>query len=251
MSDKRMQAKSQSFVAASATTTGGPDPDPGPDAELQGQTRRGRWPLLGLRTDEGSILHHPKLIKAGPLVLCVTVAATWLPMLVLAAAAGTPLTTRAEGVKLPFLHDLNVAFMFFVTLPLVVWMLLRDQSMLIDALRTVQREETLSVEHSVARALVTRWNAIFKRINTQALVLPVMLGLGVAWLNHRVYSPPELGHWMSLGGSATAAGWWFLVCMGFFYAVTAVYVLRSLAIWRFLHGLARVGTVRPLPLHRS
>lgn len=202
-------------------------------------------PLLALRSDIGSVVHPLN----GPILVGAAALGTWLPMLALAAFAGTPLHAPADGVRLPFLRDWNVTCMFLMTLPCLLWMLHRDHALLINALRTVHKEETVGILPLVATDLIERWNTRFKRINTQGLAAAVAVGIGVGVMNLQVYSPPGLGHWMAIHGSPTAAGWWFIACVTLFYVVTALYVIRSLAIWWFLQELAHASTVRPLPLH--
>jgi hypothetical protein len=207
------------------------------------------WPLLELRSDSHSILHRWLPLNAGALPIWASALVTWLPLLVMAKILEIPLLQPSGSVRLPFLRDWNVAFMLLFTLPMVTAMLLGDHALLIRALRTVQREETVNVEPSVATALVARWNARFGLINTYGLTLALVLGVVVAMLNHRVYSPESVGHWMAVEGEPTYAGWWFLACVAAFYTLTAFYVVRSLAIWRFLRELAQKSTVRPLPMH--
>jgi hypothetical protein len=82
-----------------------------------------------------------------------SVLATYVPLLVAAWITLPSLTERYGGVRLPFLSDWNLMFMFVVTMPALVAYLVNDQRVLTAALGRTIRDEILELQASDAVTL--------------------------------------------------------------------------------------------------
>src|SRR4051812_1076293 len=82
---------------------------------------------LQLSTTGASPLHAAALHggRRVPLLKAYLIAAavTYLPMLLAALLGDNPVITRTDAVRLPFLRDWNVAFMFLVSFPSIIALL--------------------------------------------------------------------------------------------------------------------------------
>jgi len=152
-------------------------------------------------------------------------------------------------VRLPFLRDWNVMFMFLVTMPALVAYLVNDQRVLTSALGRTIRDEILELPASDAVTLCEDWRMRFRQVNVAAQAIGALIGVVVAWVNYRVYSPPDVGHWIMHDDRLTLVGSLFLWSVFLFFALTAVYVVRSIAVTFFLRALLKYATIRVVPFH--
>jgi hypothetical protein len=178
-----------------------------------------------------------------------SVLATYVPLLVAAAVTLPSLTGLYGAVRLPFLRDWNVMFMFLVTMPALVAYLVNDQRVLTSALARTVREEILELSVSDAIALSADWKKRFQQVNVSAQAIAVVIGGVVAWVNYLLYSPAIVGYWMMDEGHLTGAGVVFLWGVFLFFALTAVYVVRSVAVTFLLRDLLKCSTIRMVPFH--
>lgn len=212
---------------------------------------------LKLETASGSLLH--KLANSDSLrgtgqgpsptkIYLLVIAVTFLPLA--AAALLSPLPIAASpALRLPFLYDWNVAFMFLVSFPCLMVLTLTDQQALTVSLRRVQLDGTLVVSPPESAALAGRWRARFRRINIAAQVTGIVAGSAVVYLNYVTYTPPAVGFWIARDGQLLPVGYGFLWCIFAFYALIPVYVFRSVSISLFLRDLVAQTQIRMLPFH--
>jgi hypothetical protein len=142
-----------------------------------------------------------------------------------------------------------VMFMFLVTMPALVAYLVNDQRVLTTALGRTVREEILELSASDAIALCAEWKKRFRQVNVSAQVIGAFIGAAVAWVNYRIYSPASVGYWMMNQGHLTGAGGVFLWGVFLFFALTAMYVVRSVAVTFFLRALLKCSNIRVVPFH--
>ena len=209
-------------------------------------------------TIEGSFLHYVAGYRAdgqkeqSPSVLktyLAAVAVTWLPLLICALLGPHPVWRPVGSLKLPFLWDVNINFMFLITFPAILVLLTTDQGVLASSLRRVQIEGVLSISPDVAQALAARWARLFRTINLALYASAVFFGLISAWLNATAYLP-DIGFWCTGStGLLFPLGYVFSWCVFAFFAVLYLLVTRSLAIAFFLHDLVKHSTLRLLPFH--
>ena len=197
---------------------------------------------------------HPAIAAAS----CVFV--TYVPLLI-AAWATLPSLTEPYGrlvgppgpvrhaVVLPFLHDWNVMFMFFVTMPALVAYLVNDQRVLTTALGRTVREEILDLSAADAIALCAEWKNWFHWVNVSAQLVGAFIGAALAWANYDVYSQATVGYWTMNNDQLTGAGRVFLWGVFLFFTLTAVYVVRSVAVTFFLRSLLARSNIRVVPFH--
>jgi hypothetical protein len=218
------------------------------------------WEILkGLNTSEYSFVHWfsrslceslgktPTWLIAG----VVGIAATLLPLLAssLHEFPWPALLQPAGNVKLPLLKDLNVLFMFAVSLPLILAFVADDQRSLIDAIAQVVREDILVIPPASAKSLAERWIKRFKYVNYFAQALALLVGLAVAFANYQAYRDPTIGLWTTGADGVSRTGWIYVYAVFVFYWVATVFVIRSVWISLFLRDLVLLSTVNLVPFH--
>ena len=215
-------------------------------------------PVMALDTTAGSIIHwcFNRLHRAGfghtfTLLKCyvIAVALTYLPLLIAALLGPLSIAVPAEGHHLPFLYDLNVGFMFLVSLPCLIILTITDQQILVRALRSVQSDGTITIPHEDAKRLAARWHARFRMTNFAGQSLGVIAGITIAYFNLVTYTPAAVGFWIADEGHLLLAGYVFVCCIFLFYAVIPIYVLRNIAISLLLKDIVAHCELHLLPLH--
>jgi hypothetical protein len=176
---------------------------------------------------------------------------TYFPVLLAALYSPLPLATAPDpnGLRLPFFYDVNVAFLFLVSFPILLVVMVKDQGLLTGALRQVQKEGVLTVSSQAAAALKQRWERLFLFINIGSQVVGVVLGIVVAEANYSIYVTRKLGFWISAGDKLLLVGYVYLVCLALSYALIPLYVFRSLGFSIFLKELVANSQVRILAFH--
>lgn len=175
---------------------------------------------------------------------CVTI----VPLYTTALLDLPTLTTPSGSLKLPFLWDWNVHFMFAISLPLMTAFTVTDQLILIRALRKIIKGRVLLLLAGV-QEVVDLWNRRFQRINVLTQAIGVIVGIIVACWNHATYVPPDVGYWAAKDWHFTVTGWVYLFCVGLFYWIVSVFVLRTIAISVFLWAIMNHARTRLVPFH--
>jgi len=199
-------------------------------------------------TTDGSLVHRLFPRRGSLAIACISsVLATYVPLLIVAWATLPSLTERYDAVRLPFLRDWNVMFMFFVTMPALVAYLVDDHWQLTSAIGRTLREDILALSPSDTLNVTTEWRNRFRQVNIWGQALGVVIGVIVAWANYRAYASPRVGHWTMHDGHLTVAGIVFLWAVCLFFALTTFYVIRSVAVAYFLRSLLKCSTIRVVP----
>jgi hypothetical protein len=170
-------------------------------------------------------------------LMCLAAALDW------AFAAGTGV------LKLPFWRDVNTAFMFLVAFPTIVVLVVTDDAALRTALRRVQRDGVLTMTPAQESAIEERWSAIFARLNVITLYSGILLGAVIMLANYLVYRQETVGFWIAPGGRLRPGGYLYLLSLCAFFAVVAIYIVRTFAISFLLANVVRFGDIRMLPFH--
>jgi len=134
-------------------------------------------------------------------------------------------------------------------MPALVAYLVNDQRVLTTALGRTVREEILELSVSDATRLCTEWKERFRQVNVWAQGIGALIGAAVAWVNYEIYSPATVGYWMMHEDRLTVAGGVFLWGVFLFFALTFIYVIRSIAVTLFLRALLKCSTIRVVPFH--
>lgn len=214
--------------------------------------------VLAFDTTQGSLLHRAlrrnradatRVPLMGLWQYLLATSATFVPLALVSAASLPTMTQRSSTLQLPFLRDWNVLFMFLVSFPLLVYFASTDDQLLSAALSRVLRDDIIHVEQPVADRLVRRWAHIFRNVNDQGQLWGVAFGIVIAYANYRVYTQPGLRHWTTSGDALNPAGGVYLYCIGLFYSVFFLFVLRSVTMSLFLGALVRSADIRLVPFH--
>jgi hypothetical protein len=157
---------------------------------------------LASRYLSDSVTGTPSVIKT----CCASILITYTPLFVTALANALPIAGRTTGLRLPFLFDWNVAFMFLVTLPVLVTLTVRDQSVLASSLRRVQTDEVLVADDDEIASLCSSWSEKFRRLNFFAQICGLLAGGILAWFNYLSYISPHVGFWIAAHGKLLPVG---------------------------------------------
>lgn len=214
--------------------------------------------LLALDTTAGSLLHQllrrnglsgPGFVLPLPAIYAAAAAVTCLPLLVGAILSPLSLTVVTETLRLPFLLDWNVLFMFLVSFPSLVVLTVNDQHVLSSSLHSVEREGTLTISEADADALCIRWKRYFRIINCSGQLLGVFIGIVVAYFNYMTYVPASVGYWIGMEGNLLPVGFIYLYAIFLFYFLAPVFILRGIATSVLLRDIVARSRLRMLPLH--
>ena len=226
--------------------------------ESQGVPQRASEILGGLDTVGGSMLHALLRWRLAGLrssrvsnvrLYVITVCLTCVPLCLVAFLTLPTLTQRSSALNLPFLYDGNVAFMFTVSLPLLVIYTMSDQRVLTTAITLIVREDILALDPETAMRLRVRWEPRFARLNGAGQVVAVLVASVVAWTNAIVVADPYLGHWAMEAGRVSPVGYLYLWCLFLFYLVATIYAARCVAIIVFLRDLVGQAAIKLVPFH--
>jgi hypothetical protein len=215
-------------------------------------------PAAALDTTAGSALHLVlKLLDrigvggyAAAVLYVVAVAATYLPLLIVAWLGPLPMAVAQAPHRLAFLEDASVMFTFLVSFPCMLILTVTDQRILTRSLNSVRADRTITISDADQAALDKRWNRLFRTTNLAAQALGLLVGGAVAYLNYSTFVPAVVGHWIADGGRLLLPlGAVYLYCIFLFYAVAAVYVVRNFAISFLLRDIVAHAQLHMLPLH--
>ena len=177
------------------------------------------------------------------------VAIIYLPLIGTALFSPLPIATPTAAVSLPFLLDLTILYMSFVSLPCLAVLVASDQTVLTQALDTVRSDGTITVAVAEERRLAARWFNRCRVLNLVGLGLGAIIGLIIAYLNFITFTPPAVGYWAAENGRLLPAGYVFLYSIFLFYALVSIYVVRNFTISLLLRDFVRHAQLHMLPLH--
>ena len=139
--------------------------------------------------------------------------------------------------------------MFLVAFPTIVILVVTDDAALRTAMRRVQRDGVLTMTPAQESAIEERWSAIFARLNVVTLCSGILLGAAIMLANYFVYRQETVGFWAAPGGRLRPGGYLYLLSICAFFAVVAIYIIRTFAISFLLANVVRFGDIRMLPFH--
>lgn len=170
-------------------------------------------------------------------------------MAALAIASPLPLLHRTETLRMPFLLDWNLAFMFLFSFPCLIVLTVTDDLVLGKALLRVQTDGVVKLDQASRSLLAEKWTERFRAVNLVAQGLGMVIGGLLAYFNYVSYSPDFVGYWIVNDGNLLPAGVAFLSCVFAFYAAIPIYIMRTIAVTVFLSDLVKHSTIEMLPFH--
>jgi len=179
----------------------------------------------------------------------IAVALTLLPLLIGAWLGPHSLVVRGPELKLPFFYDWTILFAFLVSFPCLLILTVTDQDVLIQSLKTVESEGTITISPEDKKRVAVRWNGRFRIINLVAQASAAMIGASIAYINYRLFKDPRLGHWIFDHGELLGVGYIFLLCLFLFYALIVIYLFRNIALSLLLGDIVRHARLQLLPWH--
>ena len=86
----------------------------------------------------------------------IAVALTLLPLLIGAWLGPHSLVVRGAGLKLPFFYDWTILFAFLVSFPCLLILTVTDQDVLVQSLKTVESEGTITISPEDKKRVAVR-----------------------------------------------------------------------------------------------
>ena len=179
----------------------------------------------------------------------VSVAVTYVPLVIAALLGPFPVLPASTGPKLPFFVDWNVAFMLLVSFPAMMMSIITDQRELAAALSRVQRDGVMVLSPERAAHLVAVWEPRWPIVNAAGCAVGVAVGAAISFVNFETFSEPAVGYWIASDSRLVLPGYVFLACVFAFYALIPVVVFRTLAISLFLRDAVAHASLRMMPFH--
>lgn len=212
--------------------------------------------LFQIDTTLGSILHNfarSKLHKKDSglrflRTIIFSICLTYLPMLIFSIIGKRNPWEIVGKYDLPFLRDLNTAFMFIITFPVLIIFILKDDMILAQALKELQSDKIIAISSKNIER-IKEWKGIFRNYNIVAQLLGLFVGVLIATINYYAYTKPDINFWITYKGDFLLSGWCFIFSIFIFYSCITIYVIRSIAFSVFFIRLVKYSELSMLPGH--
>lgn len=208
-----------------------------------------RFSLLHSVFRQSGISGGLSFLSIVPIVYLSFLIGTLLPLFVSAFLDLPTLTQHSKDLKLPFLYDWNVHFMFAFSLPMIAVYTITDHHLLASAGVKIIRENIINISSVDAKLFVDSWNKRFAKINIWVQIAGVAVGAIIAYSNYKVFSNYKIGYWILKNGQFSVTGWIYIYCIFLFYSIVTVYVLRTIIFSIFLRDLAKRVQMLVVPFH--
>ena len=178
-------------------------------------------------------------------IYLATVVVIYLPLL-LAALLGP----RTPADHLQFFHDWAASFVLLVSGPVLVILMVMDDYVLATSLKQVQQSgavQILDARRVQQFPIVGPWHLTFGKLNLVAQIGGLVVGLFVAWRTIQIYTPPEVGFWITGNSGLLPIAYVYQYSLTLLYAVIVVFVLRSIVLSLYLLHLMSEAKIRILP----
>jgi hypothetical protein len=127
-----------------------------------------------------------------------------------------------------------------------------DDYVLATSLKRVQQNGAVQIV-STGRIqhlpTVGPWHLAFGTLNLVSQIVGLAVGLMFGWKTIQIYTPPEIGFWITGNGGLLPIAYVYQYSLTLLYAVIVVFVLRSIVLSLYLSELMSDATIRMLPLH--
>lgn len=169
-------------------------------------------------------------------------------IVIVATLDGTVLLTRSPSIKLPLLYDANTAWMFLVTLPVLVTLLLSERHLIPERIGALLTQDTLRLSQPAEVELRSTWEKAFRRVNIVAQLFGLIVGATIA-LSLYLTSRSGGKSWQGTVVHYNTSGYIWLLWIFAFYWVSTIYVFRAVTTYRFLRSVTTLGDIRLVPFH--
>jgi hypothetical protein len=213
--------------------------------------------LDGIDTSRLSPIHrmHRKLAHTFGRALALIVLAvgavglTYAPMFIASSQESVLTGPTGNVLKLPFLNDWSALFVFGVSLPMLVVLLVTDESVLNRSLIQVQLDGVVSIPTEDARLVRLHWQENFRCVNLRCQILGGITALLFALLTLMANSRPESGSWIAAGGRGVATT--YFISLFFLYFIILFFVVRCIAMAVYLNAVVsrKSASISLQPFH--
>ena len=157
---------------------------------------------------------------------------------------------NSTDVSLPFLLDWNNTFMFIVTFPLIVSLLLSERNILSSNIAQVVSEDIIIFKDIKVKKFIKIWENKYKKYNIGFQVLGFLIGITALVLNYNLFMSDNWTSWQKTDGELNISGWILLLWqLPLFFFVIIFYLGRGIVTISFLKNLVGVSNVNFKPFH--
>ena len=156
-----------------------------------------------------------------------------------------------SGLKVGFLGDWNIMFMYLVTLPVLVILMLSERSAVASRIAgVIQLRQNSRAKPMVV--FVDFWNNVYKIVNIMGQFASVAVAVAVVLANYKTALMDNFNGWGVTQGAINPSGWIYLCWqLPLFYWIVGVYISQGLATVALLFSLTRNFEVAVSPFHHD
>jgi hypothetical protein len=216
--------------------------------------------LESLDTGKGSIIYwitsnnkeiKPLSIRRYLLIYLITIFVFYGVGLVWAAFSTPSLTTIVGEFRRPYLKDMMLVVMLFITLPISICIHLRERFLIPNCLRQLVINGVITESKAKINDFVTLWENRFKYCNIIIQILSLAVVTVVVLLNYKSFAEDPLS-WQHFGARTNGIapiGWWSLLGqIGVMFFVISIVLLRIPVIIWLLWSLQKYFVIKVRPL---
>ena len=215
---------------------------------------------LNFDTAKYSIIHYIFRIKPASSVsifksivipYIITALFTYGVLFLIAILTQTPLTERSLDAKIPFLFDFNIAWMFLVSFPFIIVLIVTERRTIPLSINQLFLEKVLSIETKTSQQFFSDWQARFGRRNLFGQLIGIIAGMVAVIGNFSNVTQPGYGTVFITNNQLNILGWWAGFCIFIFYFFTSLYMIRAISTAQFLKEMVNLESskVTIIPFH--
>lgn len=154
-----------------------------------------------------------------------------------------------ENITRMLLEDFNVMWMFLITLPLGVTLLVNEKRLIPLSLKRIFAGSVLKMDEGTAEAIKNDWYKKYGKFNIIGQSIGVVVGSLVVYGNYQSFFANNFTEWQFVNNSVTVASYYYLFLLFVFYFIVSVYIIRYATTVRLLNDVVRRSNVNVIPFH--
>jgi len=214
--------------------------------------------LTDIDTGKASLIH--KIFPSKPesdvsiwkhtMLPYLATALTTYGVLLCGAAMKLPtLIKQSPSLKLPFLLDINVMWMFLVTIPVAVVLIVSERLIIPDGIGKIIASGVLEIGEQASKDLAEKWEQNYQRANLLGQGIGIVVSLSVSAANYQSFMDNGFVTWQAVQGQLYFVGWYYLLCILLAYFVISMYVIRNFTTILFLGDIVGDSKIEITPFH--
>ena len=178
-----------------------------------------------------------------------TMLITYGGLLITALLSPPSIYIPSQNVKIPFLLDMNLIWMFSISLQIIFIFLITERIMIPAGLGKLKEASVLSIDNNNANKLKKSWERKYKTSNIVGQIIGFIVGISVSIANYTTFTQVGFKSWQAINGNVHLVGWYSLFCVFVFYFALMVLVTRNFTTSFFLKEVVENSTLQIVPFH--